>query len=140
AAGSASRWSGLSYGSNQFGMGFAIHGCRALPCSNNPEEEAMAGMEWPRRLPVWAEVLPDHGVHFRVWAPRRQRVAVVLEGGTDYRLDNYALAVQLMPEGNGYFSGQVAHAQAGTLYRYRLDDSDTLFPDPASRFQPQGPH
>ena len=30
--------------------------------------------------------------------------------------------------------------RAGTLYRYRLDGGDTPFPDPASRFQPQGPH
>src|SRR5205807_5632248 len=98
-----------------FGIRFAIQGCHTLPCPSNSEEEAMAGMEWPRRLPVGAEVLPDHGVHFRVWAPRRQRVAVVLEGGTDYRLDNYALTVELTSEGNGYFSGQVAHAQAGSL-------------------------
>ena len=31
-------------------------------------------------------------------------------------------------------------AGAGTLYRYRLDDSRDLLPDPASRFQPHGPH
>ena len=35
----------------------------------------------PRRLPVGAEVLPGRGVHFRVWASRRRRVEVVLEGG-----------------------------------------------------------
>jgi hypothetical protein len=35
----------------------------------------------PRRLPVGAEVIPGRGVHFRVWASRRRRVEVVLEGG-----------------------------------------------------------
>jgi maltooligosyltrehalose trehalohydrolase len=33
----------------------------------------------------------------------------------------------------------VPSAAEGTLYRYRLDDAD-LFPDVASRFQPEGPH
>ena len=32
-----------------------------------------------RRLPVGAEVLPEGGVHFRVWAPGCQHLAVVLE-------------------------------------------------------------
>jgi hypothetical protein len=29
---------------------------------------------------------------------------------------------------------------AGTLYRFRLDRDHRPYPDPASRFQPQGPH
>jgi maltooligosyltrehalose trehalohydrolase len=49
-------------------------------------------------------------------------------------------AVTLTAEGDGYFSGYCPSAAAGALYRYRLDDSDSLFPDPASRFQPHGPH
>ena len=32
-----------------------------------------------RRYPVGAEVMPDGGTHFRVWAPRRSKVAVVLD-------------------------------------------------------------
>jgi maltooligosyltrehalose trehalohydrolase len=44
-----------------------------------------------------------------------------------------------MAEGNGYFSGYTANATAGTRYRFRLDGRDA-FPDPASRFQPEGPH
>jgi maltooligosyltrehalose trehalohydrolase len=91
-----------------------------------------------RRLPVGAEVLPQGGVHFRVWATGCQRLAVVLEGGGGGGATGQA--VSLRPEGNGYFSNGVASAGAGTLYRYRLDDRDTLYPDPASRFQPNGPH
>ncbi|HZY83836.1 MAG TPA: malto-oligosyltrehalose trehalohydrolase [Gemmataceae bacterium] len=83
-----------------------------------------------RRLPVGAEVLPGGGVHFRVWAPRRREVEAVLEGGP---------AVRLAVEGDGYFSGRSVGAGAGALYRYRLD-GEGPFPDPASRFQPQGPH
>jgi maltooligosyltrehalose trehalohydrolase len=40
----------------------------------------------------------------------------------------------------GYFSGPVAAAKNGTLYWYRLDGLAEAYPDPASRFQPQGPH
>ncbi len=85
----------------------------------------------PRRLPVGVEVLPQGGTHFRVWAPRRQRVAVVIEGEPD---------ILLRTEEDGYFSGLVAVAQAGTLYHFRLDGASTLYPDPVSRCQPQGPH
>jgi maltooligosyltrehalose trehalohydrolase len=91
-----------------------------------------------RRLPVGAEVLPDGGVHFRVWAPRRHKVCVVLE-----RVQGMAqrpLLVELKPEEGGYFAGEAPEAAAGTLYRFRLDEDAGLYPDPASRFQPEGPH
>jgi maltooligosyltrehalose trehalohydrolase len=84
-----------------------------------------------RRLPVGAEVLPSGGVHFRVWAPRRRTVDVVLEGG--------GRPAALDREEGGYFSGSLADARPGSLYRLRLDGGES-FPDPASRFQPQGPH
>jgi maltooligosyltrehalose trehalohydrolase len=82
-----------------------------------------------RRFPIGAEVLPGGGVHFRVWAPRRHKVEVVLSDA----------AVELHREPGGYFSGRVEHAGAGSLYRFRLDGGDS-FPDPISRFQPEGPH
>ena len=83
-----------------------------------------------RRLPVGAEVLAGAGVHFRVWAARRRRVEVVLDGG----------ALELGAEPGGYFSGRAAAARAGSLYRFRLDGERDLYPDPVSRFQPEGPH
>ncbi|MFO0930662.1 MAG: malto-oligosyltrehalose trehalohydrolase, partial [Gemmataceae bacterium] len=88
-------------------------------------------MQTARRLPVGAEVT-EEGVHFRVWAPARQRVEVQLEsapGGCH----------SLQPEGNGYYSGLVAGLTAGARYRYKLDGGGA-FPDPASRYQPDGPH
>ena len=96
-------------------------------------------MKQQRRLPVGADVLSEGGVHFRVWAPRRRRVEVVFEKG-EGQPGPEAQAVQLEPERTGYFSGHVAEATAGGLYRYRLDGGPELYPDPASRFQPQGPH
>jgi maltooligosyltrehalose trehalohydrolase len=85
-----------------------------------------------RRLPVGAEVLDDEAaVYFRVWAPKRRQVEVVLDDGGD--------AVALEKESNGYFSGVAPQARAGTRYKYRLDGGDA-FPDPVSRYQPDGVH
>ncbi|HEX7045175.1 MAG TPA: malto-oligosyltrehalose trehalohydrolase [Burkholderiales bacterium] len=89
-----------------------------------------------RRLPVGAETTRA-GVDFRVWAPRHRNVDVVLEPGGD---GAGARPVPLQPERDGYFSAHVADAGAGSRYQYRLDGSRRLYPDPASRFQPDGPH
>jgi maltooligosyltrehalose trehalohydrolase len=83
---------------------------------------------YKRRLPVGAEIAPG-GVHFRVWAPKRERVDVVI-GHTAHALER---------ENDGYFSGLVEDARAGTRYKLRLDGV-SAFPDPASRHQPEGPH
>ncbi len=88
-----------------------------------------------RRLPVGAEVQPDGSVHFRVWAPKRRKVEVVLENA-----GQPGAAEALAAEGNGYFSGRVASARPGTIYRFRLDGDSYLYPDPVSRFQPEGVH
>jgi maltooligosyltrehalose trehalohydrolase len=85
-----------------------------------------------RRLPIGAELTPD-GVHFRVWAPNAESLDVVIESPTES-------THKLTSEGKGYFSGCVQSARAGMLYRFRLDQGATLYPDLASRFQPDGPH
>jgi len=84
-----------------------------------------------RRFPIGAE-LQSGQAHLRVWAPRCRRVAVVIDGSV--RPD-----VALVAEGNGYFSGPAAGLVSGGRYRFRLDEQQTLYPDPASRFQPDGP-
>jgi maltooligosyltrehalose trehalohydrolase len=78
---------------------------------------------------VGAEVT-GAGVHFRVWAPVRKTVEVVLDGGG---------TVALAAEHLGYFSGIAPNARAGSRYKYILDGGEAC-PDPASRFQPEGPH
>jgi maltooligosyltrehalose trehalohydrolase len=101
----------------------------------------MASSPKQRRLPVGAEVLPEGGAHFRVWAPERKRVQVVLESeaaGASARHE--VLTEPLEREGGGYYAARVPAARAGTLYRFRLDDDAHRYPDPASRFQPEGPH
>ena len=51
-----------------------------------------------------------------------------------------AKPLRLAREPGGYFSGLASQVKAGDLYRFRLDGSDEILPDPASRFQPDGPH
>jgi len=96
------------------------------------QSQSVASVRAPtvRRVPVGAEVQPGGGVHFRVWAPGHRKIEVVLEGGP---------TVALAPEAGGYWSGLVAQALPGHRYRYRID-GEGPFPDPASRFQPEGPH
>ncbi len=84
-----------------------------------------------RRLPIGAEPRPEGGVHFRLWAPRCREITVEIEG---------LAPVRLAAEPDGYFSGAVREARAGMRYRFRPDRGDDALPDPASRFQPEGPH
>jgi len=87
--------------------------------------------EWrslARRLSAGAEVVPE-GVHFRVWAPRSERVEAIVEGRDP---------VELSAEPCGWFAGLAPGAEEGARYRFRLDGR-YLLPDPASRFQPEGP-
>ncbi len=87
-----------------------------------------------RRYAIGAELQPTGGTHFRVWAPRPKKVEVLLETGP-----GAPAVVQLSPQADGYFAGLVPQAAEGTCYRFRLDDAGS-FPDPASRYQPDGPH
>lgn len=86
-----------------------------------------------RRYPIGAE-LTSTGAHFRVWAPRRRNVAVILNITTGKEQK-----IALTAEPGGYFCGEIPEAMPGTDYMFQLDDSGR-YPDPASRFQPQGPH
>jgi maltooligosyltrehalose trehalohydrolase len=87
-----------------------------------------------RSLAVGAELQPSGGTHFRVWAPKRRKVELELISDK-----SQPALIGLDPEGNGYFSGLVTEAAAGSRYKFRLDGGDS-FPDPASHFQPEGPH
>jgi maltooligosyltrehalose trehalohydrolase len=96
--------------------------------------QSRAKRAWPgnftRRLPVGAEPIGGGRTHFRVWAPAASHVSVVIDGRG---------ATELDAEEGGYFSG-VVQIETGARYRYRLGDDERTYPDPASRFQPEGPH
>ena len=86
-----------------------------------------------RRMPIGSEPQPGGGVDFRVWAPQCREVTVEFEGAS-------ADGASMRPEPDGYFSLMVPTAEAGMRYRFRLDRGETTVPDPASRYQPEGPH
>ncbi len=71
------------------------------------------------------------GTYFRLWAPNARAVDVVPEGRN--------LRFPIEAEGDGYFSGLLPEMSAGDRYKFSLDGGEP-FPDPASRYQPAGPH
>jgi maltooligosyltrehalose trehalohydrolase len=88
-----------------------------------------------RRYPIGAELIGPEQTHFRVWAPKARHVNLVLQDSAakNPRETFHALEAE---EGD-YFSG---HANAGADARYRFCVNNNFYPDPASRFQPAGPH
>ena len=88
-----------------------------------------------RRLPIGAELL-DGGVDFRVWAPAATSVEVLLDTEQGVRCVGKLDA----EEEGGYFAARIADVDVGSRYWFRLDGEEPLCPDPASRFQPDGPH
>ncbi|MGZ5050107.1 MAG: malto-oligosyltrehalose trehalohydrolase [Methylobacter sp.] len=94
-----------------------------------------------RRFPVGAERLPGASVHFRVWAPEAKSVKLVVHSDNENGAPaGRAQMVEMLQEDNGYFSAALPDDCIGALYRYQLDDDPNPYPDPVSRFQPQGPH
>ncbi len=79
-------------------------------------------------VPTFGAIVGDGGTTFRTWAPAQKHVSVVIENRGE---------VPLSKNDKGYFSGFVPETVAGQRYWYRLREG--LRPDPASRFQPEGP-
>ncbi len=87
--------------------------------------------QWRPSLGAWVEL---DGVHFRVWAPEANSVELVFENPGTKRP---ALPLQKLSDDT--FTVTVPDAHPGMRYRYRIDGKGP-FPDPASRFQPEGVH
>lgn len=105
--------------------------------THNPVHRNVAGLAGnsARRMPVGAEVLPEGRVHFRVWAPKCQLIEVVIAPQDD----GAEKCTELQSEGNGYHSGMVERVAPPMLYGLRCNGDKRVWPDPVSRFQPQGP-
>jgi len=97
----------------------------------------VSNQPFQRRFPIGAEVIEPGRTHFRVWAPKARRVEVVIEETVEPQADRIFHALKV--EAGGYFSG-AANVATGERYRFRLDESEDFHPDPASRYQPGGPH
>jgi len=86
-------------------------------------------------MPFGAELNASGEVHFRLWAPAARRVELLL-------CDAHGAAVHAAPMqalAGGWFALLTGAAHAGSLYRYRIDDTQEVA-DPASRCNPQGVH
>ena len=68
-------------------------------------------------------------------APGKNLISVVLCDAQKRSLAEFVME----PEEKGYFAAWVPEAEANSLYGFRLGDRPEVLPDPASRFQPQGP-
>lgn len=90
----------------------------------------------PSDLPLGCAWSAGGRCAFRVWAPRRRRIAVRIgrpeEGGA-------RRSIELERVEGGYFVGEASDISPGSLYTLRLDD-DFERPDPASRRQAEGVH
>lgn len=85
---------------------------------------------------VGANVDPCGGVTFRVWVPDATDVQLCLVNEDKVPWQSN----RLFREDSGYFAGKVNDAEPGSLYCFRCDEDPNGYPDPASRFQPLGPH
>ena len=90
-----------------------------------------------RRYLIGAELIAHNETHFRVWAPKAQQIDLVLEESAAKNAKRTFHPLQT--EDDGYFSG-LGNAGAGACYRFRINQAEHIYPDPASRFQPDGPH
>jgi maltooligosyltrehalose trehalohydrolase len=85
------------------------------------------------RHPVGVVRAGAEGALWRVWAPKSQRVALVTyppEG---------RVRTEMTPEDRGYFTHRQTPVPEGLRYAFELADGRE-YPDPASRWQPEGVH
>lgn len=90
----------------------------------------------PEYPPSLGAIIQEDGVcRFRVWAPKaKQSVDLCIIRPTE-------CVVPMQREANGYFSIVVEDVRPGiTEYSFEVDGSGNQFPDPASRWQPNGVH
>jgi maltooligosyltrehalose trehalohydrolase len=78
------------------------------------------------QMPFGAAVLPDGGVRFRLWAPGREQVRLVLGEGSR--------ALPMERSEGGWFEHSATDAPPGTPYCFELPDGMRV-PDPVSRAQ-----
>lgn len=86
---------------------------------------------WRPSIGVWPS---ETGFDARVWAPDVDTIEIIFESVSTARR-----VVPLQKSPDGYFAASLQDVTAGDRYRFRVNGQQ-LFPDPASRFQPEGVH
>jgi maltooligosyltrehalose trehalohydrolase len=90
-------------------------------------------------MPFGAQVLPDGGTRFRLWAPSSPRVMLELRISTA----DEPLVLEMRGAVSGWHELVVKEAAAGWRYQYVVQTKSTpslAVPDPASRSNPDGVH
>ena len=91
----------------------------------------------PDWTPTLGAIVYGPATTFRVWAPERTLVEVVQYVGAGFS----RTIDPLTRDERGYWSDRFEGVLPGARYKYRLDRDDrSVFPDPASRSQPDGVH
>ena len=75
----------------------------------------------------------DGGVLWRLWAPFCRAVSLVISAPPARR------EIAMAPEQGGFFVHRQSQAEEGLRYAFQLPDGGE-YPDPASRWQPEGVH
>ena len=89
----------------------------------------------PGSAPSWgASLTPEGDCHWKVWAPRANRVDLVLVNDQSQRSVH-----SMSPLGDGIYQTVRQGILEGQRYAFCLDGNREL-PDPASRWQPDGVH
>jgi maltooligosyltrehalose trehalohydrolase len=83
------------------------------------------------KTPLGATRLPDGSWEFLLWAPNSRTVTV--------NFVDWKQRLEMEPQDRGYFHATAKGLEPNARYLYRLEDGRE-FPDPASRFQPEGVH
>ncbi|WPB55323.1 malto-oligosyltrehalose trehalohydrolase [Xylophilus sp. GOD-11R] len=98
------------------------------------DPQVHASHAWP--MPFGATLLPEGGVKFRLWAPEATQVELVewMESGAAER---HLHSTEKQPK--GWHELTLESAKPGTRYQWKIN-GETTVPDPASRFNPEGPH
>ncbi|MCD2339276.1 malto-oligosyltrehalose trehalohydrolase [Ideonella azotifigens] len=99
-----------------------------------PGSAAQPRLGFEHGMPFGANLLPDGGARFRLWAPAPLEVSLRFEGQAA------ALRVAAPVSADGWRELVLPEAQAGDHYQWlvRADDGEQAVPDPASRSNPQG--
>lgn len=89
-------------------------------------------------MKIGANLINDENVEFRVYAPLHDKVYLTIEENINNTFIP-KFSILLNKEDENYHSIITNKVKPNDLYRYKLTDNN-LYPDPASRFQPYGPH
>lgn len=97
------------------------------PLSRPPQPTTPTHAFWQPSL--GAVPATDGGCVFRIWAPNADRVQLHLHGASEaYH--------EMQGDRHGYWTLSLDDIAAGQRYTYTLDGTD--YPDPVSRYQPEG--